>query len=77
MFILVRVSMGLSFHDEDYMMEAVAQSLRFVSPNNSNPNAILGNDSPSIANQEDKDKYFDDELIYDSDPRDGSRDISV
>ena len=77
MFILVRVSMGLSFHDEDSMMEAVAQSLRFVSPNNINPNTILGNESTRIADQEDIDEYFDDELIYDSDPRDCSRDISV
>ena len=67
--------MGLSFHNEDSMVEAAAQSFRFVSPNN--PNAILGTESTSVIDQEDMDEYFGDVLIYDPDSRDGSGNMSV
>ena len=57
------------------MVEAAAQSLRFVSP--SNPNPILGTESTSTVYQEDMDEDFGDELMYGSDPGDGSRDMNV
>ena len=50
--------MGLSFHDEDSMVDAAAQSFCFVSPNN--PNLILVTESISIVDQEDMDEDFGD-----------------
>ena len=69
----MRVSMGLSFHDENSMVEAAAQSLCFVSPNDSNPVPGTG----IVQDQEDIDEDFGDEFFYDSDSRDGSRDMNV
>ena len=57
------------------MVEAAAQSLRFVSP--SNPNPILGTESTSTVHQEDMDEDFCDESMYESDPGDGSRNMKV
>ena len=55
------------------MVEAAAQSLRFVSPKD--PNPILG--TGIVQDQEDMDEDFGDEFLYDSDSRNGSRDMNV
>ena len=55
------------------MVEAAAQSLCFVSPNDSNPVPGTG----IVQDQEDIDEDFGDEFFYDSDSRDGSRDMNV
>ena len=55
------------------MVEAAAQSIRFVSPND--PNAIPG--TGIVHDQEDMDDDFDDEFLYGSDSRSGSRDMDV
>ena len=65
--------MGLSFHDEDSMVEAAAQSLRFVSTND--PNAIPG--TRIVPDQEGMDEDSNDGFFYDSDSRDCSRDMNI
>ncbi|KAF8804281.1 hypothetical protein BYT27DRAFT_7194554 [Phlegmacium glaucopus] len=48
--ILVRVSMGLSFHDKESMIESSVGSLRFAD-NNPNPNPEMGD--VDIGNRDD------------------------
>ena len=55
------------------MVEAAAQSLRFVSTNDSNPVPGTG----TVQDQEDIDEDFGDEFFYNSDSRDGSREMNA
>ena len=53
--ILVRASMGLSFHDENSMIEASTRSLQFAPINDRNSSLDPNTESPSIVDQERRD----------------------
>ena len=62
--ILVRVSMGLSFHDEKSMVEASIGSLRFAPDD---PNSIPGAGIGDIVHEERRENDIETQLIDRSD----------
>ncbi|KAF8797632.1 hypothetical protein BYT27DRAFT_7247044 [Phlegmacium glaucopus] len=58
--ILVRVSMGLSFHDQESMIESSIGSLHFVA---NNPNSISETEDAGIVNRDDDIVNRDDDIV--------------